>query len=193
MDDPWLTTYSGRHIFFIRPSKDDICIEDIAHGLSNICRYVGQCSTFYSVAEHSVRMADIMTKRGYHDQALLALLHDSPEAYISDMHSDFKKLLPLYMEVEERLLGVILDKYHVRCDSAHMDKVLVKKVDTRIRTPEVHRLFNGVPDSEFTWKLLEFDYRRIHPWSPRKAERKFLKMFRKLYSDQQRRTEYAAT
>lgn len=180
MTDPWLTTYSGKRFHFMRATEDDICIEDIAHGLSNICRYIGQCKPFYSVAEHGVRMAEILIKQGLLECALLALLHDSPEAYINDMHSDFKRLMPLYMEVEARLLDVILDKYHVQRYPT-LSAEVVKYVDVMIRTPEVHSLFNLKDDSLFSWGLLKCDYGHIRPWSHKKAEKKFLKMFRRLY------------
>ena len=178
ISDPWLTTYSGGRLFFLHPTEEDICIEDIAHGLSNICRYVGQVHTFYSVAEHSVRMTEMCIRSGLFDLALFALLHDSPEAYINDLHTDLKRLLPMYMEIEANLLGVVLRKYHVRRTLTDVGKI--KRLDVTIRTAEVCSLFS-IDGSAFSWELLECNYGRIRPWSPKKAERKFLKMFKKLY------------
>ena len=49
-----LQTYTGKIFDFndIRPEVIDII--DIAHALSNVCRWGGHCSKFYSVAEHSI-------------------------------------------------------------------------------------------------------------------------------------------
>ena len=176
---PWITTYSGRRFFLTRATPNDIFIEDIAHGLSNICRYVGQCREFYSVAEHSVRMAEVaLTPR----MKLLALLHDAPEAYIGDMGSLLKASLPQYKAVESYLMGVIGKRFSLE-EPTSFEIATTKLLDEQIRTPEVLSLF---PVHE-GWVLLDFDsgtlkpYGTIHPWSPKKAERKFFKMFKELY------------
>lgn len=51
----WLPVHGGGRITF-PPLPSQIRIEDVAHGLSNDCRYAGQIK-FYSVAEHTARMA----------------------------------------------------------------------------------------------------------------------------------------
>ena len=35
-DDPWIMTKEGRIFHLFHPKSDEICIEDIAHALSNI-------------------------------------------------------------------------------------------------------------------------------------------------------------
>ena len=52
-----IRTFTGKTINLIMPKEEDIDILDIAHGLSNVCRYNGHCSKFYSVAEHSVLLS----------------------------------------------------------------------------------------------------------------------------------------
>ncbi len=51
---PTIRLRSGAIFDFLDPSSSEFTIEDVAHGLSNICRYSGQCRSFYSVAEHSL-------------------------------------------------------------------------------------------------------------------------------------------
>lgn len=180
-DSAWITTFSGRQFFITRATVDDIYIEDIAHGLSNICRYVGQCKTFYSVAEHSARMAEMAS---IPSEKLLALLHDAPEAYLNDMPSLVKQCLPVYKEMEAYLFNVILDKYGIRhCPLMNFDMDTVKLLDKVIRTPEVTSLFPAHDGWTFSWTKMESEYGRIRPWSHRKAEKKFLKMFKKLYKE----------
>ena len=49
-----LDTFTGKMVSIFSPDPDTICFEDIAHSLSNMCRYNGHCNDFYSVAEHLV-------------------------------------------------------------------------------------------------------------------------------------------
>ena len=49
-----ITTFSGVLFWPLLPNPDDIRIADIAHALSQQCRFAGHTRTFYSVAEHSV-------------------------------------------------------------------------------------------------------------------------------------------
>ncbi len=49
----FIKTFSGKHFYYDRINKDDIVINDIAVSLSNICRFAGHLSHFYSVAQHA--------------------------------------------------------------------------------------------------------------------------------------------
>ena len=57
MNNNCITTYTGRHIDPLHPDPDMICIEDIAHALSLICRGNGQVKTFFSVGQHCINCA----------------------------------------------------------------------------------------------------------------------------------------
>ena len=54
MNNNCITTYTGKHIDPLHPDPDMICIEDIAHALSLICRGNGQVKTFFSVGQHCI-------------------------------------------------------------------------------------------------------------------------------------------
>lgn len=92
----WLRTFSGKRYFPADPHPDDVCLEDVAHALSLLCRYGGHCSRFYSVAEHSVLVSYMVPER----HALSALLHDATEAYCVDLPRPLKMELPAYQEIE---------------------------------------------------------------------------------------------
>lgn len=82
-----VATYTGRHVpvFDLRPEHVDI--EDIAHALSQICRFNGHTRSFYSVAEHSVRVSQRVPEA----MQAAALLHDAAEAYIGDIVRPIKR------------------------------------------------------------------------------------------------------
>jgi hypothetical protein len=105
---------SGQEIYIDRFSADMVNINDIAHHLSKIQRYGGaqELTMHYSVAQHSILMAEWCYKF-YEDVELvkLALLHDASEAYLGDVNSILKRMLPDYMAIEERVQDVILKKY----------------------------------------------------------------------------------
>ena len=112
MNNNCITTYTGRHIDPLHPDPDMICIEDIAHALSLICRGNGQVKTFFSVGQHCINCAREALARGYSRRVAFAcLLHDASECYLSDVPRPFKKTLSGYKEQEKNLLDLIYQKY----------------------------------------------------------------------------------
>jgi hypothetical protein len=102
-------TYTGRTIRPLEPDPDDICIDDIAHALSQQCRFTGHTRRFSSVAEHSVRVAR-MVEDIDPELALEALLHDASEAYLSDIARPVKKapgFAETYLKYEARLEAAV--------------------------------------------------------------------------------------
>src|SRR5689334_25068051 len=86
---PSIMLQSGAWFDFAAPHDSPFTIEDIAHGLANICRYSGQCRRFYSVAEHALLVAE--TAAGFE---LEALMHDAAEAFLGDITRPLKQMLP---------------------------------------------------------------------------------------------------
>lgn len=78
-------------------ANGDPKIEDIAHALANICRWTGHTSRFYSVAEHCIRAAAIAPP----ECKLHVLMHDATEAYLGDVATPLKLLLPEYSRIED--------------------------------------------------------------------------------------------
>lgn len=77
----FIKTFSGKHFYYDRINKDDIVINDIAVSLSNICRFAGHLSHFYSVAQHAVLCSQLVPQ----EFAFEALMHDATEAYCQDI------------------------------------------------------------------------------------------------------------
>jgi hypothetical protein len=86
--------WSGGFLDLSDPQPSDFRREDIVIGLSNVCRFAGQCRRYYSVAEHSVLVADLMRYRDADSyEAFAGLLHDAAEAYIGDMTAPLKAVM----------------------------------------------------------------------------------------------------
>ena len=105
----YIQTLSGKHINYLDIHHEDIVIEDIATALSHICRFAGHLPEFYSVAQHSVLVSQLVPA----EFALEALLHDAAEAYVQDIPAPLKRILPDYRRVEAYVDGVIREKFEL--------------------------------------------------------------------------------
>src|SRR5690349_20928717 len=88
-----IETFTGVFFDYANPRAEDIRLEDIAQGLSMSCRFNGQITGFYSIAEHALLVRDIVCAHGRRDLALAALHHDSAEAYLVDVPKPLKPFL----------------------------------------------------------------------------------------------------
>lgn len=109
-----IVTFSGLRIDPIRPNVESISIVDIAHALSNSCRYGGHCPRFYSVAEHSAYVFEMMAA-DHHDAltCFAGLMHDAEEAYLMDMPTPIGRQFPDYIAAKEVLREMIFVKYDI--------------------------------------------------------------------------------
>lgn len=130
----WVQTYTGRKFDLLAPTADMICLRDIAHALSQLCRFTGHTRRFYSVAEHAIWVSLHVPP----DDALAGLMHDATETYLGDVSSPLKALLPDYKLMEQRLWNVIADKYGI----ARELPASVKEWDLRALVTERRDLLN---------------------------------------------------
>jgi len=89
------------------PDPAEINPIDIAHALSNLCRYTGHTRHFYSVAQHSVFVANLLPR----ELRFIGLMHDAAEAYINDIATPLKNLLGNYREIEARAWKAICIRF----------------------------------------------------------------------------------
>lgn len=170
----WISTAGGHKVDYEDPDPDEITIEDIARGLSNICRFAGQIDFFYSVAQHSILVAERVPVQ----HALAGLLHDASEAYCQDIPRDLKQMLPDYKVIEDRMMGVILTKFGLPAKLPPS----VKEADNRLLLSEKRDLQPRGLD--WGWKLTPYP-EKITPWAPHIARVKFLAMFTRLSKEQE--------
>lgn len=125
-----VTTVSGRDIDLNDVSKNAYGLDDIVHGLNRVCRFNGQIRDHYSVLAHSICVALLVPKAF----VVHALLHDASEAYICDLPSPLKAMLPDYAQIEWRLQQSIEIQFGLEYND-HIRKA-VKLADQRAYVAE---------------------------------------------------------
>lgn len=106
---PTILLQSGLYFDLLDPHGSDFTIEDIAHGLAHCCRFAGQCSRFYSVAEHCWHASFLVAP----ELAMAALMHDAAEAFLGDVTRPLKQLLPAYKAIEEKVEDAIAVRFQI--------------------------------------------------------------------------------
>ncbi len=87
MTTPSVMTRSGQLVDLLAPSPSTIRMTDIALALSQIPRFNGHTSRFWSGADHSLLVHQLMGEDTAAPLRLAALLHDGHEAFMGDMTS----------------------------------------------------------------------------------------------------------
>jgi len=121
-------TFSGIAFDLLNPQHEMVLIEDIIHSLALINRFNGAAKFPYSVAQHSLYVAGLLPD----ELKLHGLLHDAAEAYVGDMVSPLKKIMPAYKEVEARISKVVSDVFGL----SYPEPLEVKKADLAVLSAE---------------------------------------------------------
>ncbi|MCF0070255.1 hypothetical protein LZD49_07215 [Dyadobacter sp. CY261] len=153
-----IRTFTGIYMDVFNPQPEMICLEDIAHGLSHQCRFGGHLPKFYSVAQHSVMCANLVSR----EYAMAALLHDASEAYLLDIPKPIKNLIPQYSAAEDKLMQIIADMFEFQFP---LHKA-VKSIDRWMLECEWESLMLGRESKE-----------KLECWSPELAKANFLSYF----------------
>lgn len=191
----WIQTRCGVRLHILDTRPEDFKIEDIAHALSNQCRFAGHTRTFYSVAEHSVRVAlaveaklivhpvtEAFLEMGMLDHEFIrqlcysALMHDASDAYMLDMPRPFKYLpeFKVYKDIEHD----VMSKMASAMNFSYPKPSVVGWADNVLLGTEARDLFSFNLDN---WNdRYEKLPGKIRPWSPAKAKRRFLDLYYKL-------------
>jgi len=147
-------TYTGRMFWPLNPHAEDIDVLDVAHHLSNECRFNGATYRHYSVAQHAVLVSHLAARialaqsrsRGRFDYAreiaLWGLHHDDSEAYLRDMIRPIKKapgLGDVYKVIERRMMVAVIERF----DLTPHEPSIVKIADEIIGDSEGRDLVRG--------------------------------------------------
>jgi hypothetical protein len=159
--DGCMITYSGIVFDLMNPDPDLIFIEDIAHGLAFNSRWNGATKKLFTIAEHSIRVAEHFK----HDKErqLTGLFHDAEEAYWGDIIKPLKEIIkinsPEVIEKMRSLRALIYQKYKI----PHWD----------VCTEDWYELL---------WDFDNLILKDNHiPMSPEKAETEWLSYYRKFH------------
>ena len=147
---PFIQTLSGRRVNPLDAAPEDIDPVDIANSLANLCRFGGHSRGFYSVAQHSVIVCDLLEERGATpDELMAALLHDAAEAYLGDLPHPIKhrsELGAAFRAAEKQLEAVIVERFALPEASAR-----IKPLDRALLATE-RRIFSTI-----SWEWPELD------------------------------------
>jgi len=147
----YIGTYTGKQFWPLDPRPEDVCLEDIAHALSQICRFNGHVEKYSSVALHCLNVEmyliqqeqDAMTK-------LYGLLHDAAEAYVGDMSRPMKICCPGFNEIEEGVQDAVYQHFGIPQPSAEIASI-VKEADDYVLALEARRFMKNTE----RWGLVE--------------------------------------
>ncbi len=130
MINEWFETYTGLQFQPFAPKPEQISLMDIAHSLSNICRYNGHCKHFFSVAQHSLNCAEFAKNNGYDKRMQLwSLFHDAAEAYISDLPGPIKRHMPEFNKLEENIQRVIYEALKIPSPDSEKHEWIINRID----------------------------------------------------------------
>lgn len=148
---PTILLYSGNYFSYENPHDSRWTLEDIAHGLALTCRFGGQARRYYSVAEHSVYVSQIVPP----ELAWDGLMHDAAEAFICDMPKPLKEILPDYKRVEKHVESAIAERYGLidpmprEIKMADIQMLRAEQVQIMRNNDEWHWTFD-VPEPDIT-------------------------------------------
>ena len=179
-----ISTICGGSFDYLDPGANEITPYSIAHGLSNTCRYSGQCEFFYSVGQHAILVSKLVPE----DLAFEALHHDDSEAFLCDIPSPLKALLPDYRKIETLVEATIAQQLGM----AYPMHPIIKQADKLALLIEQRSLTTTLVDPQhlkMMWAVMEESSGRkldrklldepLVPWSPGVARQPFLHLHEK--------------
>lgn len=177
-ENGWIVTYTGKKFWPLDPDPEAIDILDIAHALSNVCRFTGHTRDFYSVAQHSYLVA---LGSGC-EHVLCGLLHDASEAYLCDISTPVKHspMFEGYRRAEQWLQQAIFHKFGLPYTTMPQEVLdadrMVGAMEGVALMPERKGTFWTDSGEDGGLLLLLGN----GCWSPKKAEKMFLLLYDKI-------------
>jgi len=123
----YLTTTSGNTFDFGSPCFN---LHDIVHALGNIQRFGGHAIAPWSVRQHSIACCYYAPD----EWKLEALMHDACEAYLCDVPTPLKLLLPDYRALEGRVDRAMRAEYSLPSEMS----AEVRRVDQALFVAEAY-------------------------------------------------------
>ena len=140
----WFLGNSGREINPHAVINEDIDIYWIAKSLSKVCRYNGHTDHFYSVAQHSVYVSQVVPE----EWAFCGLMHDTTEPFCQDIIRPLKITWKEHKKIEQGIWEKIAGKFGLPMEMP----MEVKRADNEVLLAERYQI---LPPSETKWEFSE--------------------------------------
>lgn len=160
-----ILTHTGKRFDLFEPDADMIDPRDIAHSLAHLCRFNGHTREFYSVAQHSCIVAELVPE----EHKLTALLHDATEAYLGDMTRPLKQWMHAYQDFEDWTWQRVCERFDIPTDlpacvyQANLIALATERRDLMPADPAIWNCLVGIEPMTET----------IRPWSATEARLTF--------------------
>lgn len=166
---PWILTHAGTEhaltdVQHLLTRQAMPCMETIAHSLAQINRFTGHACRPYSVAEHSLLVADIVAGMGLGtDAQLLALMHDAHECIVGDVATPVKHALgKAWLELENAQAFALRVAYGL--SEAHQQHAgAVKRADLVALATERRDVLAFDPARNLPWPALDTPGQQVLP------------------------------
>jgi uncharacterized protein len=170
-------TLTGHRFYVLDPEPEDIQIADISGSLGKICRFNGHPRIPYYIGQHCVLGSHVVEEQTHNlILALAFLLHDSGEAYLTDMVRPLKVMpeLEAYRLASKRLDRVIEKRFNL--PEGILDHQVIKETDNRMLFTEKRDLLVAL---QWDQSAQPYDF-KIKPWSWQKAQKRYLFRYHEL-------------
>jgi 5'-deoxynucleotidase YfbR-like HD superfamily hydrolase len=178
--DAYIRTVSGKKFYPLNPKPEDVDIIDIAHALSNKCRFTGHTSSFYSIAQHCYLVSNLLADVDAPlEVQLQGLLHDASEAYLPDVASPIKRYIAGFHQIEANVEHAIALSFGLPLTF----DARVKEADRMALFIEASLFIEGDVHTKPTkaeQERLTTAMRRPRSWEPARAKWMFMHRFDEL-------------
>lgn len=167
----YILTHAGRQHSLLPPlsvstqsATTQPSLAEIGWSLAHINRFTGHADRAYSVAEHSLLVADIAADRGASARGqLCALMHDAHECIVGDVATPIKHLLGTVWEsLEDYHQSALLDSLNLLWDSKTTYAQIIKDADRIALATERRDLLQFDPIRHEPWTNIDGSY---EPWA----------------------------
>lgn len=176
-------TATGKLVNLLNPSKKSINFKVAASCLAKVNRFSGHTTQPYSVAEHSCRLAGLVSRhlRPY------ALLHDFHEAYTTDIPQPMQeaiiaelKKLGIHQDPVKKIKHNLDKAIHaaagLKWPLSEEDQSSLKIAEEFLLAWEFRDLFDGCVEMPDELKAYRISSNRLSPWDWSTAADKFYQM-----------------
>lgn len=162
----WMLTKEGHEVCLVGPKAADSVFElaDVAHALALINRFNGHTKRPYSVAEHSLVVAELAAQAGEAvDVQFACLMHDAHEAYVGDVIAPVKDALARpWADFEAHVCQLVGRRLGV-AGLLRQHRQLVRLFDLQALATERRDLMLWEPERHGMWSVLDTPGHRVTP------------------------------